>query len=117
MEKIEIICIVCPMGCHMEIEKNKDEYTVTGNKCPRGKEYGVKELTNPTRVVTTTVKVKGGVLNRLPVKTKGSIPKGKIFECMKVIDDIEVQVPISTGDVVIKDILNTGVDLVATRNM
>lgn len=117
MEKKEMICIVCPMGCHMEVEKNKDEYIVTGNKCPRGKEYAVKESTNPTRVITTTVKVKGGLLNRLPVKTKGDIPKGKIFECMKVIDRIEVQAPISVGDIIVKDVLGTGVDIVAARSM
>ncbi|QXM07055.1 DUF1667 domain-containing protein [Crassaminicella indica] len=117
MKKHQLVCIVCPMGCHIEVEKNKDEYIVTGNKCPRGKAYGVKELTNPTRVVTTTVKIKGGLLNRLPVKTKEAIPKDKIFECMKFIDSIEVEAPVSVGDIIAKDILGTGVDLVASRSM
>ncbi|WP_129596650.1 DUF1667 domain-containing protein [Anaerophilus nitritogenes] len=115
--KKEMICIVCPMGCHLEVNKQGEEYTVEGNKCKRGQEYAVKELTAPTRVVTTTVKIKNGNLNRLPVKTKEAIPKDKIFECMKLIDSIEVTAPIHVGDVIIKDILGTGVDLVAARDM
>ena len=117
MEKHQLICIVCPMGCHLEVIKENNEYNVTGNICPRGKAYGVKELTNPTRVVTTTVKIKGGLLNRLPVKTKDAIPKKKLFDCMKFIDSIEVKSPICVGDVIVKDILSTGVDLVAARSM
>ncbi|WP_053955373.1 DUF1667 domain-containing protein [Inediibacterium massiliense] len=115
--KKEMICIVCPMGCHLEVDKQGEEYTVQGNKCKRGQEYAVKELTAPTRVVTTTVKIKNGILNRLPVKTKEPIPKDKIFECMKLMDSIEVTAPIHVGDVIIKDILGTGVDLVAARDM
>ncbi|QZY55021.1 DUF1667 domain-containing protein [Crassaminicella profunda] len=117
MEKHQLVCIVCPMGCYLEVTKENEEYNVTGNKCPRGKAYGMKELTNPTRVVTTTVKIKGGLLNRLPVKTKEAIPKEKIFECMKFIDSIEVKAPISVGDIIVKDLLGTGVDLVASRSM
>ncbi|MCT4620867.1 MAG: DUF1667 domain-containing protein [Marinisporobacter sp.] len=117
MEKHQLICIVCPMGCHLEVTKENEEYHVTGNKCPRGKTYGVKELTNPTRVVTTTVKIEGGLLNRLPVKTKEAIPKEKIVECMKLIDSIEVKSPISVGTVIVKDLLGTGIDLVASRSM
>lgn len=117
MQVREMVCIVCPMGCHIKVSKDKDNYTVTDNKCPRGKEYGIKELTNPTRVLTTTVKVKGGLLNRLPVKTKEAIPKNKIFECMKKIDSIEVSIPVSAGDIIIKDILDTGVDVIASRSM
>ncbi|SKC55266.1 DUF1667 domain-containing protein [Maledivibacter halophilus] len=117
MENKEIICIVCPVGCHIEISKDKDSYVVTGNKCPRGETYAIKELTNPTRVLTTTVKIKGGKLNRLPVKTKESIPKEKIYECMKVINSIEIEAPVSMGDVIIKEILDTDVDVVAARSM
>lgn len=117
MKKHELVCIVCPMGCHLEVIKEKETYKVEGNKCPRGKEYGVKELTNPTRVVTSTVRIKGGMLNRLPVKTNGDIPKGKIFECMKLLDLVEVEAPIKAGEVIIQDIFGTGVDIVAARSM
>ncbi|WDV46486.1 DUF1667 domain-containing protein [Clostridiaceae bacterium M8S5] len=113
----EMICIVCPMGCHINVEKSGDEYVVTGNKCPRGKTYGIKELTNPTRVLTTTVKIKGGLLNRLPVKTVDAVPKELLSECMKVINNVEVTSPIKVGDIIVKDILGTGVNVVASRSM
>lgn len=112
----ELICIVCPRGCHLEIDVDNG-YKVSGNSCPRGIEYGVKELTSPTRVVTSTVKIKGGIHNRLPVKTNGAIPKGLNFECMKLLDDVEVSSPVKVGDVIIENVLGTGIDLIATRNM
>ncbi|WP_432662760.1 DUF1667 domain-containing protein [Wukongibacter baidiensis] len=117
MKGKEMVCIVCPLGCRISVSKEESDYTVDGNKCPRGKDYGIKELTNPTRVLTTTVKIKDGLLNRLPVKTKEAIPKNKVFECMKIIDSIEIKTPISVGDVIVKDILNTGVDVIASRSM
>ncbi|SHK16435.1 CxxC motif-containing protein [Paramaledivibacter caminithermalis DSM 15212] len=117
MEMKKMVCIVCPLGCHIKISKDNDDYIVEGNKCPRGKEYAIKELTNPTRVLTTTVKIKNGLLNRLPVKTKEAIPKDKIYECMKIINSIEVEAPVTIGEVIVKDILNTGVDVVASRSM
>jgi CxxC motif-containing protein len=116
----EIICIVCPMGCHLEVTEdinNKDGYKVEGNKCPRGKEYGINEMVNPTRVLTTTIKINNAPLKRLPVKTDGVIPKTKIFECMEIINKVEVSAPINMGEVIIKDILGTGVDVVASRSM
>ena len=112
----ELICIVCPRGCHLEIDVDNN-YKVSGNLCPRGAEYGVKELTSPTRVVTSTVRIKGGIHNRLPVKTNGAIPKDLNFQCMKLLDDIEVSSPIKVGDVIIENVLGTGIDLIATRNM
>lgn len=117
MEKKEMVCIVCPIGCHIKVSKDEGGYNVVGNKCPRGKEYGIKELTNPTRVLTTTVRVKGGILNRLPVKTEEAIPKEKIFECMDIINSIETEAPVSIGDVIIEDIVGIGVDIIASRSM
>lgn len=119
-KKHDIVCIVCPVGCRLEVTEpdTKDgEYTVTGNKCPRGEKYGKKELINPTRVLPTTVKINNGFLNRLPVRTNGEIPKGKIFEAMEVINNTVVEAPIKMGDVIIPDILGTGVDVVASRSM
>ncbi|RKD23594.1 CxxC motif-containing protein [Caminicella sporogenes DSM 14501] len=117
MDKKEMVCIVCPLGCRLTVTKNDDEYTVTGNKCNRGKEYAIKEMTNPTRVLTTTVRIKDGLLNRIPVKTNKPVPKDKIFECMQIINSIEVQAPIKMGEIIIKDILGTGADIVASRSM
>lgn len=112
----ELICIVCPRGCHLEVDVDND-YKVTGNQCPRGAEYGVKELTCPTRVITSTVKIEGGLHKRLPVRTNGAIPKELNFKCMEILDQIEVKSPVKVGDVIVENILNTGVDLIATRNM
>lgn len=112
----ELVCIVCPKGCRLKVDENNN-YAVTGNDCIRGEAYGKKELTNPTRVITSTVKLVGGLHNRLPVKTSSDIPKGMIFDAMKLLDKVEVQSPIKSGDVVVKDILGTGVDFIATKSL
>ena len=111
-----VICIVCPKGCHMTVDENNN-YTVTGFGCERGKEYGKKELVNPTRVITSTVKIKGGIHHHLPVKTNRDIPKGLIMDAMKLLDHVELTSPVHVGDVVVKDICGTGVDFVASRDM
>ena len=112
----ELICIVCPTGCHLKVDEEKD-FAVTGNGCPRGAEYGKKELTNPTRVITSTVRVEGGTIRRASVKTSSDIPKGKIFEAMRLLDNVTLQAPVHMGDVVVHDILGLGVDFVATKNV
>ena len=112
----ELICIVCPKGCHLKVDENNN-YAVTGNGCPRGVEYGQKELTAPTRVITSTVKVRGGLYTRCPVKTAAPIPKGLIFDAMKLLDSVELQAPVRVGDVVVEDICGTGVAFVAARNL
>jgi len=120
MERKEMICIVCPMGCHLTVDKDETSesgYKVSGNKCKRGAEYGVREMTNPTRVITTTVKIKNGLLSRLPVKTDGEVPKNMNFECMKAINEIEVESPVKVGDIIIENILETGINVVASRTM
>lgn len=75
----DLICIVCPKGCHLHVDE-ENGYAVTGNSCPRGADYGKKELVNPTRVITSTVKITGGIHHRLPVKTDRDIPKAMIPE-------------------------------------
>ena len=112
----ELICIVCPKGCHLKVNESND-YAVTGNGCPRGAEYGKAELTNPTRVVTSTVRCSGAGLPRCPVKTDGVIPKGMIFEIMKALDEVELTAPVTVGQVVIENICGTGVNVVSTRTM
>lgn len=120
MSQKEMICIVCPMGCHLTViedESSESGYRVEGNQCKRGAVYGVNEQTNPTRVIPTTVKIENGILNRLPVKTAAPVPKHLIFECMKEINKVTVKAPIKTGDIIIENILGTGVNVVATRSM
>ncbi|QUH21215.1 DUF1667 domain-containing protein [Alkaliphilus sp. B6464] len=120
MEARDMVCIVCPLGCKLKVIKNEESqngYTVEGNKCFRGMNYGITEMTNPTRVLTTTVIISGSSIRRLPVKTSGPIPKHLIEEAMKIINEIEVKTPIKVGQVIIKNILGTGVDVIASRSM
>lgn len=120
MAKKEMVCIVCPIGCHIEVveDDSKEEgYRVDGADCNRGKLYGIKELTRPTRLLTSTVKINGDYLTRIPVRTDKEIPKDKIFDCMKLINDIELKVPVRMGDIVIENILDLGVNIIASRSM
>lgn len=111
----ELICIVCPRGCHLSVD---EKMNVTGNFCPRGAKYAIMELTHPTRIVTSTVKIclKNGY-SRLPVKTNIAIPKEKIFDIMREIDKVLVVGPIKIGDVIIKNVCGLGADIIATKNM
>ena len=118
MEKRELICIGCPLGCPITVEmEDGNVVSVTGNTCKRGDIYARKEVTNPTRIVTSTVKVSGGDSVMVSVKTKNDIPKGKIFDVVKALKDVEIPAPVKIGDVVIADVAGTGVDIVATKNV
>lgn len=113
-------CMVCPLGCQLKIIKDESlefPYSVEGNKCNRGKEYALKEVLEPSRVITSRVLLKNGPMGRLPVKTSGVIPEKLIDECMEIIKSTEVSAPIENGDIIIKNILNTGVDVVAARKV
>ncbi|MGV8907045.1 MAG: DUF1667 domain-containing protein [Acetobacterium sp.] len=116
--KKDMTCIVCPIGCQMTIEEKIDgTYEVSGNTCKRGPKYAINEMTNPTRVIPTTVVIHNAMLPRLPVKTAQPIPKGQIFDAMAVINQVVVEAPIKTGDIVLKNLLGLGIDVVATRTM
>lgn len=110
-----LICITCPKGCHLTVDEDHD-YAVTGNACARGAEYGRNELQNPVRVVTSTVRITGAATPRVPVKTQGAIPKGKMFEIMRALDAVTLQAPVKTGEVVIANVCGTGVDITATKS-
>lgn len=114
----ELTCIGCPLGCALTVAlKGNEVVSVEGNTCPRGDAYARKEVTNPTRIVTTTVRVKGGVCAMVNVKTETDIPKDKIFACTNALKDIVVTAPVCIGDVVLKDAAGTGVNIVAARNV
>ena len=112
----ELICITCPRGCHLSVDENNN-YEVTGNACPRGKVYGYNEVTNPQRVVTSTVRTNSREYPRCPVKTNGTIPKGKMFEAMALLDDIVLKTPINAGDKVVENLFDTGVDFVTCKRI
>jgi CxxC motif-containing protein len=114
----EIICIVCPTGCRIQVNGDDPQaLTITGNECKRGKEYALKEISDPRRTLITTVQINHGRLRRLPVRTNGEIPKRSIFPCMEIINRAEVEAPVEIGQVIISDILGTGADIIATRSM
>lgn len=118
MEKRNLTCIGCPMGCPLTVEMDENKvYKVTGNTCKRGAVYAEKEVTNPTRIVTTTVCVKDGALDMVSVKTAQDIPKKKIFDCIHALKGITVKAPVRIGDVILKNAADTGVDIVATKNV
>ena len=116
MENIELTCINCPMGCRITVTREGSGIvSVTGNTCKRGEIYAKNEVTSPVRIVTTTIKVKGGVVDRVSCKTKEAVPKSKIFEVMASIDKAECTAPVKIGDVLIEDCAGTGVPVVATK--
>lgn len=114
--KRKLICIVCPMGCHLDVDVDND-YAVTGNQCKRGIAYAKKELTNPTRTITSTIRIAGGIYNRLPVKTDKEISKKQVFKVMELLDNIIVVSPVKVGTVILSNILDTDVNIVASRSM
>lgn len=117
MESRKLTCINCPMGCSLEVLIDGKDITVKGNNCGRGYEYGQSEVTNPVRVVTTSVFVNKGSTAVVSVKTSKPVPKDKVFDIIKELAPINVDAPVKIGDVLVKNILYTGADIVATRNV
>ncbi|MEG2002186.1 MAG: DUF1667 domain-containing protein [Clostridia bacterium] len=111
----EFVCIVCPNGCKLEVDEKN--LTVVGNKCKRGETFGINEVTNPMRTICSTVKTIFEGSPVLPVRVSSDIPKDKIFEVMKEINKVVVSERIGRGDVVIKNVLGLGVDIIATSNL
>ncbi len=113
--KRELTCIVCPMGCPLVAEIEGDKVvSVTGNTCPRGEAYANSECLHPERTITSTVRCEDGSV--IAVKTDKSVPKEKVFDCMKVINAAVSHLPIRRGDVIIENIENTGADIIATAD-
>lgn len=115
--KKNLTCVACPLGCSItvELDDGGNILSVTGNTCKRGDAYARTEMTNPTRSLTSTVKVEGGAHPVVPVKSAAPVPKSMLFDCMKEINQITLQAPVKIGQVVIKNILGTGVDIVTTN--
>jgi len=120
--KFPMTCIICPMGCTMEVTTEGEGalrrvVSVTDNGCKRGPEYVSKELLNPTRTLTTTISVDNGTLKVVPVKTAGEVPKNMLLQCMEVIRRTSVKAPVKTGDILLRDILGTGINIIAGANV
>ena len=114
---MEMVCIVCPNGCRLNVTEQDGRVFVSGNKCKRGETFAVAELTNPTRSVTTSVKTTVAGYPVVSVKTDGEIPKSKIFDLMELCGKIIVTKPLPIGSVVAEDLLGTGVNLITTTDM
>ena len=117
-ETRELTCINCPLGCQLTVSITDGIVSqVTGNTCPRGDAYGRKEVTNPTRIVTSTVPVEGSDRERMvSVKTASDVPKGKMFDVISALAGVSATAPVAIGDVIVPDVAGTGVDVVATKS-
>lgn len=118
MSRTNIICINCPKGCRMTVEtENNHIKNISGYSCPIGEKYARDEFKNPTRILPTTVRVKNGVLPLVSVKTERPIAKGLLLDAMQEIAKIEVEAPVYLGQVIKENLLDTGVNLIATRTI
>ncbi len=113
-----MVCIICPNSCTLKIEKTiEGDFKVSGNKCPRGKEFAIKELTEPSRTLTTTIAVSEANVNRVSVKTNKEVPKDKLFEIVEELKSISVKPPIKCGEIIVSNICQTGADIVSTAEV
>lgn len=120
MEKRELTCIDCPLGCSITVTlENGEIKDVAGYTCKRGHDYARKEVTNPTRIVTSTVRLTGSATGAgvVSCKTAQDIPKGKIFEIVAALRQVTAHAPVKIGDVLLTNAAGTGVDIVATKNV
>lgn len=113
----QLICIVCPRGCHLEAQIDKDNIIVNGNNCVRGMSYAIEEINNPKRNIASTIAVRNGKYKVVSVATTKPIAKSKIFEVMEIIKKLEAIAPVKAGQVVLENIDEDGTNLVITRNM
>lgn len=117
MEIRELVCIGCPAGCSLKIMlQDGKALKVDGNTCKTGEQYGINECTNPKRILTSTVAVEGGEERVVPVKTEKDIPKGKIFDVIEELKKVKMKAPVYIGDIIIENILGTGVNIIAAKN-
>jgi len=119
-EKLKMICIVCPLGCELEVETGREPKQIVrikGSRCFKGKEYAAREVTDPRRVLMAVAKVRDGHLPVVSVKTDRPIPKQMLREAVKAISKIEIDAPVKAGDIVIENLLGTGARVVATNNV
>jgi CxxC motif-containing protein len=118
VEKRRLICISCPVGCELDVTLDEGKIVnVEGNSCKLGLDYAEQEIFDPRRMVASTVKVKNGFHPLVPVYTEKPIPKPKIFEVLAELRDIELEAPVAVNDVVIENVLDTGINVIASRDM
>ena len=116
--KKEIICTVCPMGCHITVEgEGENVISISGNNCKRGEQYATTEFSHPVRILTTTIKTDSEKMPLIPVRSEKPIPKEKIKDCMKAIRECKVSAPVNVYDVLLENVCDTGINIVATGHL
>lgn len=116
-EKLKTLCIKCPKGCMLTITIDGDKIIVEGNECPLGEICGIEEVKNPKRIVASTVRILNARYPRLPVRTAEAVPKYKIKDVINTLKNVVVKAPVKMGDIIVKNVANTGVDVIAERDM
>lgn len=122
-----MICITCPLGCHLEVSVHNDTFLVSGNRCQRGEAYAREEVLNPRRTVTATCAAvlpdgrhpgpSDGIPRRVPVRTSQPFPRERIQELLDLLQTVEIQLPVKSGDMVVQNALGTGIDVICTRSL
>lgn len=117
MNTRELVCTVCPIGCRILVHDDQGSLSATGNRCPRGECYALTECTHPMRVITTTVKLQGADIRRLPVIGNGEVPREQLMGCLRQLYTVTAEAPVHCGDVIVSNLCGTGVDIVAARTV
>ncbi|HIH98642.1 MAG TPA: DUF1667 domain-containing protein [Thermoplasmata archaeon] len=113
-----VTCTLCPMGCRIEVVVEDGKILeIKGNECKKGEKYAIDEFSNPCRILTTTVRIQGGLLPKLPVRSTEPIPKKLIPSGVKEVKKAKVKAPVNYGDVILRNIFNLGVDIVSSRDL
>lgn len=111
-------CIKCPLSCQVEVVAEGNVIQeMKGHTCTQGETYVIDEFTHPVRTLTTTVRVRDGILPVLPVKSEKPLPKNLIRKCVEVLNTVTVKAPVKCGDIVCENVLDTGVNVVASRDL
>ena len=117
-EKKRFVCVVCPIGCEIDVVHEGGKIiSMEGNKCEKSVEFVTQELIEPMRILTTTVRIQGSRWPVIPVRTDKSVPKRLFPRIMKQLRRVKLQAPVNMLDVVARDIMHTGADIIATRSM
>ncbi|MCD6356426.1 MAG: DUF1667 domain-containing protein [Anaerolineaceae bacterium] len=114
---LEIICVACPKGCRLEVQRKNGEILVSNAGCKRGKDYALSEITDPRRMVASTIRVKNGLHPLVPVYTEFPFPKGKIMDLLDEIRAVEIKAPVQLRQIIIKNALGSGINIIASRNL
>jgi CxxC motif-containing protein len=116
-EQIKLICVNCPKGCELEITKEGDTFVKVNAGCKRGENYARQELTDPRRMIASTVRVKGGIHPLIPVTTSEPFPKPRIHELLAELRKVEIEAPVVMGEAILPSVLGTDIDIIASRSM